>query len=75
LHFRETDSSVTRSLHPQPGVLGKTDLHGNKKSIVEEKKEGGRKTAAAATTGKSQELPKVVLPLFSITIRNMCFEL
>ncbi|XP_076193045.1 SH2 domain-containing protein 4A [Aptenodytes patagonicus] len=54
---RETDSSVTRSLHPQPGGLGETDLHGNKKSTVEEKKEGGRKTAAA-TTGKSQELTK-----------------
>ncbi|XP_009500055.1 SH2 domain-containing protein 4A [Phalacrocorax carbo] len=54
---RETDSPVTRSLHPQPGVLGETDLHGNKKSTVEEKKEGGRKTAAA-TTGKSQEVTK-----------------
>uniref|UniRef100_A0A8C0C3Y9 SH2 domain containing 4A n=1 Tax=Buteo japonicus TaxID=224669 RepID=A0A8C0C3Y9_9AVES len=57
LHFRETDSSVTRSLHPQPGVLSETDLHANKKSTVEEKKEDGRKTAAA-TTGKSQELAK-----------------
>lgn len=72
--FRETDFSVTRSLHPQPGVLGETDLHGNKKSTVEEKKEGGRKTTAA-TTGKSQELTKVVFPLFSITVRNMCFEI
>ncbi|XP_050752089.1 SH2 domain-containing protein 4A [Gymnogyps californianus] len=54
---RETDSSATRSLHPQPGGLGETDLHGNKKSTVEEKKEGGRKTAAA-TTGKSQDLTK-----------------
>ncbi|KAM6301523.1 SH2 domain-containing protein 4A [Aegotheles albertisi] len=54
---RETDSSVTQSLHPQLGVLSETDLHGNKKSTVEEKKEGGRKTAAA-TTGKSQELTK-----------------
>ncbi|KFP97688.1 SH2 domain-containing protein 4A [Haliaeetus albicilla] len=54
---RETDSSVTRSLHPQPGVLSETDLHANKKSTVEEKKEDGRKTAAA-TTGKSQELAK-----------------
>ncbi|KFQ71237.1 SH2 domain-containing protein 4A [Phaethon lepturus] len=54
---RETDSSVTRSLHPQPRVLGETDLHRNKKSTVEEKKEDGRKTAAA-TTGKSQELTK-----------------
>ncbi|XP_009489560.1 SH2 domain-containing protein 4A [Pelecanus crispus] len=54
---RETDSSVTWSLHLQPGVLGETDLHGNKKSTVEEKKEGGRKTTAA-TTGKSQELTK-----------------
>ncbi|XP_074721214.1 SH2 domain-containing protein 4A isoform X1 [Strix uralensis] len=54
---RETDSSVTWSLHPQPGVLGETDLYRNKKSTVEEKKEGGRKTAAA-TTGKSQELAK-----------------
>ncbi|KAM6401447.1 SH2 domain-containing protein 4A [Pluvialis apricaria] len=54
---RETDFSVTRCLHPQPGVLGETDLHGNKKSTVEEKKEGGRKTTAA-TTGKSQELTK-----------------
>ncbi|KFO13753.1 SH2 domain-containing protein 4A [Balearica regulorum gibbericeps] len=34
------DSSVTRSLHPQPGVLGETDLHGNTKCTVEEKKEG-----------------------------------
>ncbi|KFV98590.1 SH2 domain-containing protein 4A [Eurypyga helias] len=41
LRFRETDSSVTQSLHPQPGVLGETDLHGNKKSTVEEKKEEG----------------------------------
>ncbi|KFQ07749.1 SH2 domain-containing protein 4A [Leptosomus discolor] len=55
---RETDSSVTWSLHPQPGALGETDLHRNKKSTVEEKKEDGRKTAAA-TTGKSQELTKV----------------
>ncbi|XP_069711586.1 SH2 domain-containing protein 4A [Phaenicophaeus curvirostris] len=54
---RETDSSVTRSLYPQQGVMGETDLHENKKSTVEEKKEGGRKTAAA-TTGKSQELTK-----------------
>ncbi|KAM6076972.1 SH2 domain-containing protein 4A [Chlamydotis macqueenii] len=54
---RETDSSVTWSLHSQPGVLGETDLHRNKISTVEEKKEGGRKTAAA-TTGKSQELTK-----------------
>ncbi|KAM6362722.1 LOW QUALITY PROTEIN: SH2 domain-containing protein 4A [Alca torda] len=54
---RETDFSVTRSLHPQPGVLGETDLHGNINSPVEEKKEGGRKTTAA-TTGKSQELTK-----------------
>ncbi|KFW62392.1 SH2 domain-containing protein 4A [Pygoscelis adeliae] len=36
---RETDSSVTWSLHPQPGGLGETDVHGNKKSTVEEKKE------------------------------------
>ncbi|KFQ81232.1 SH2 domain-containing protein 4A [Phoenicopterus ruber ruber] len=54
---RETNSSVTWSLHPQLGVLGETDVHGNKKSTVEEKKENGRKTAAA-TTGKSQELTK-----------------
>ncbi|KAK2546105.1 Sh2d4a [Columba livia] len=53
---REIDSSVTRSL--QPGVLGETDLHGNKSSTVEEKKEKGRKNTAA-TTGKPQELPKV----------------
>ncbi|KFZ62584.1 SH2 domain-containing protein 4A [Antrostomus carolinensis] len=37
---RETDSSVTRSLNPHPGVLGETDLHRNKKSTLEEKKEG-----------------------------------
>ncbi|KAM6269751.1 SH2 domain-containing protein 4A [Porphyrio hochstetteri] len=54
---RETDSSVTRSLHPQPAVLGETDLHRNKRRTVEEKEERGRK-AAAATTGKSQELTK-----------------
>uniref|UniRef100_A0A8C4V667 SH2 domain containing 4A n=1 Tax=Falco tinnunculus TaxID=100819 RepID=A0A8C4V667_FALTI len=54
---RETDSSVTQSLHPQSGVLGETVLHGNKKNTVEEKKEGVRKSAAA-TTGKSQELTK-----------------
>ncbi|KFR08538.1 SH2 domain-containing protein 4A [Nipponia nippon] len=54
---RGTDSSVTQSLHPQPGVLDETDLHRNKKSTVEGKKEGGRKTAAA-TTGKSQGLTK-----------------
>ncbi|KAK4817831.1 hypothetical protein QYF61_000666 [Mycteria americana] len=54
---RETDSSVTQSLHPQAGVLGETDLHGNKKSTVQEKQEGGRKTAAT-TTGKIQELVK-----------------
>ncbi|XP_061848190.1 SH2 domain-containing protein 4A isoform X2 [Colius striatus] len=53
---RETDSPGTQSLHPQQGVLGETDLHGNKKSTVE-KKEDGRKTAAA-TTGKSQKLTK-----------------
>ncbi|XP_040453411.1 SH2 domain-containing protein 4A [Falco naumanni] len=54
---RETDSSVTQSLHPQSGFLGETVLHGNKKNTVEEKKEGVRKSAAA-TTGKSQELTK-----------------
>ncbi|KFZ51209.1 SH2 domain-containing protein 4A [Podiceps cristatus] len=54
---KETNSSVTQALHPQPGVLAETDLHGNKKSTVEEKKENGRKIAAA-TTGKSQELTK-----------------
>ncbi|XP_061211241.1 SH2 domain-containing protein 4A isoform X1 [Neopsephotus bourkii] len=54
---RETDSSVTQSLHLQPGVLGETDLHGNKKSTVEEKKECGRKITAA-TAGKSQEITK-----------------
>ncbi|XP_005238092.1 SH2 domain-containing protein 4A [Falco biarmicus] len=53
---RETDSSVTQSLHPQSGVPGETVLHGNKKTTVEEKKEGVRKSAAA--TGKSQELTK-----------------
>ncbi|KFV01273.1 SH2 domain-containing protein 4A, partial [Tauraco erythrolophus] len=37
---RETDSSLTPSPQPQPGALGETDLHGNKKSTVEEKKEG-----------------------------------
>ncbi|KFP05287.1 SH2 domain-containing protein 4A [Calypte anna] len=55
LHFSETDSSVAQSLHPQPGVLGETDLLGNKKSTVEEEKKDGRKSAAAATTGKSWE--------------------
>lgn len=70
--FREIDSSVTRSL--QPGVLGETDLHGNKSSTVEEKKEKGRKNTAA-TTGKPQELPKVVFPLFSIPIGDMCSEI
>ncbi|KAM4674929.1 SH2 domain-containing protein 4A isoform 2-T2 [Amazona ochrocephala] len=54
---RETDSSVTQSLHLQPEVLGETDLHGNKKSTVEEKKECGRKITGA-TTGKSQEITK-----------------
>ncbi|KAK2519958.1 Sh2d4a [Columba guinea] len=53
---REIDSSITRSL--QPGVLGETDLHGNKSSTMQEKKEKGRKNTAA-TTGKPQELPKV----------------
>ncbi|XP_010182812.1 PREDICTED: SH2 domain-containing protein 4A [Mesitornis unicolor] len=54
---RESDSSVTRSLHPEPGVLGETDLHGIKKTTAEEKKENGRKNTAA-TTGRSQELTK-----------------
>ncbi|XP_008497814.2 SH2 domain-containing protein 4A [Calypte anna] len=54
----ETDSSVAQSLHPQPGVLGETDLLGNKKSTVEEEKKDGRKSAAAATTGKSWEVTK-----------------
>ncbi|XP_009896363.1 SH2 domain-containing protein 4A [Dryobates pubescens] len=54
---RETDSSVTWSLHPQPGALGETDLHGKKGCAVEEKKESGRKTAAALP-GKSQEPAK-----------------
>ncbi|XP_065546137.1 SH2 domain-containing protein 4A isoform X2 [Lathamus discolor] len=54
---RETDSSVTQSLHLQPGVLGETDLHGNKKSTVEEKKECGRKNTAA-TAGKCQDITK-----------------
>ncbi|KFQ35689.1 SH2 domain-containing protein 4A [Mesitornis unicolor] len=55
---RESDSSVTRSLHPEPGVLGETDLHGIKKTTAEEKKENGRKNTAA-TTGRSQELTKM----------------
>ncbi|XP_064004648.1 SH2 domain-containing protein 4A [Pogoniulus pusillus] len=54
---RETDSSVTWSLHPQPGVLGETDLHGKKGCAVTEKKESERRTAATAP-GKSQELAK-----------------
>ncbi|XP_071412124.1 SH2 domain-containing protein 4A [Pithys albifrons albifrons] len=54
---RETDSSVTWSLHSQPGLLGETDLHGNKKSTVEKKEEHGRKITDT-TTGKSQELTK-----------------
>lgn len=64
LHFRETDSSVTRSLHPHPGVLGETDLHWNRKSTVEETKEGGRKTAMA-TSEKTRQPTKVVFPSFS----------
>ncbi|XP_030348828.1 SH2 domain-containing protein 4A isoform X2 [Strigops habroptila] len=54
---RETDSSVTQSLHLQPGDPGETGLHGNKKSTVDEKKECGRKITADST-GKSQELTK-----------------
>ncbi|KFQ55412.1 SH2 domain-containing protein 4A [Nestor notabilis] len=54
---RDTDSSVTQSLHLQPGVWGETGLHGNKKSTVEEKKECERKITAAITA-KSQELTK-----------------
>ncbi|KFW75689.1 SH2 domain-containing protein 4A [Manacus vitellinus] len=54
---RETDSSITWSLHPQPGLLGETDLHENKKSTVQTKEERGRKMTDT-TTGKSQELTK-----------------
>ncbi|XP_025934111.1 SH2 domain-containing protein 4A [Apteryx rowi] len=52
---RETDSSVTWSLHPQPGVLGGMDVRRNDKSSVQEQKEDGRKTTAT-TTGKNWEL-------------------
>ncbi|KFV87650.1 SH2 domain-containing protein 4A [Struthio camelus australis] len=52
---RETDSSVTCSLHPQPGVLGGMDVRRNNKSSVEEQKEDGRKTTATRTE-KSWEL-------------------
>ncbi|XP_068869480.1 SH2 domain-containing protein 4A [Aphelocoma coerulescens] len=55
---RETDSSATWSLHPQPGLLAETDLHGNKKNTAEKKEEHGRKITDIDTTGKSQELTK-----------------
>ncbi|KFP62011.1 SH2 domain-containing protein 4A [Cariama cristata] len=51
--LRETDSSVTRSAHPLPGLLGETDLHGNKKSAVEEKEEGEETTAPQEATPQS----------------------
>lgn len=54
---RETNCSVTPSLHPQLGVLGETDVQGNNKGTLEEQKADDRKTAAA-TMGKSQELKK-----------------
>lgn len=73
MHFRETDSSATWSLHPQPGLLDETGLHGNKKNPAEKKEEHGRKMTDTDTTGKSQELTKVVF-YFPITIRNMLFE-
>lgn len=61
--FRETNCSVTPSLHPQLGVLGETDVQGNNKGTLEEQKADDRKTAAA-TMGKSQELKKVLSPFF-----------
>ncbi|XP_062430442.1 SH2 domain-containing protein 4A [Rhea pennata] len=51
---RETDSSLTWSLHPQPGVLGRMDVHSNNKSCVEEQKEEGIKSTAT-TIGKNSE--------------------
>ncbi|KGL90125.1 SH2 domain-containing protein 4A, partial [Charadrius vociferus] len=68
---RETDFSVTRSLHPQPGVLGETDLHGNKKSTVEEKKEDAGRlpseeawlpTAQRRNSGEETTVPQQAIP-------------
>ncbi|XP_074397083.1 SH2 domain-containing protein 4A isoform X2 [Zonotrichia albicollis] len=55
---RDTESSATWSLHPQPGLLAETDLHGNTKNTVEKKEEHGRRMTDIDTTGKSQELTK-----------------
>ncbi|XP_025902277.1 SH2 domain-containing protein 4A [Nothoprocta perdicaria] len=52
---RETDSSVTRSQHPLPGVLGGMDLPRNNKSSVEKQKKDESKTSTIAT-GKNLEL-------------------
>ncbi|KFV90019.1 SH2 domain-containing protein 4A [Fulmarus glacialis] len=54
---RETDSSVTQSLHQQPGVLGETHLHGNKKNTVEEKKEAQRRNSGEETTAPQEATP------------------
>ncbi|KAF4804988.1 SH2 domain-containing protein 4A [Turdus rufiventris] len=56
---RETDSSATWSLYPQPRLLSETDLHGNKKNTAEKREEHGRKMTDIDTTGKSQELTKM----------------
>ncbi|XP_014747558.1 PREDICTED: SH2 domain-containing protein 4A [Sturnus vulgaris] len=55
---RDTDSSATWSLHPQPGLLSETDLHENKKNTAEKREEHGRRMTDTDTTGKSQELTK-----------------
>ncbi|KGL84492.1 SH2 domain-containing protein 4A [Tinamus guttatus] len=49
---RETDSSVSWSQHPQPGVLGGMDVSRNNKSSVEKQKEEESKTTAT-TIGKN----------------------
>lgn len=67
LYFRETYSSATWSLYPQPRLLSETDLHGNKKNTAEKREEHGRKTIDIDATGKRQELTKVVFH-FPITI-------
>ncbi|NXJ19295.1 SH24A protein, partial [Dicrurus megarhynchus] len=51
---RETDSSATWSLCPQPGLLAETDLHGNKENTAEKKEEHGSKMTDIDTTGKTQ---------------------
>ncbi|EOA97338.1 SH2 domain-containing protein 4A, partial [Anas platyrhynchos] len=56
---RDTNCSVTPSLHPQPGVLGGTDVQGNNKGTVEKQKEDAwDKALSILFLSQTKEAPK-----------------